>query len=49
MHDVALVAGYIVRCPLAGYARQALHYLVEAAALGFDPYFFEHTAHYADC
>jgi hypothetical protein len=49
MRDVALVAGYIVRCPLAGYAWQALHYLVGLRALGFDPYFFEHTAHYADC
>src|SRR4030095_13179345 len=49
MRNVALVAGYIVRCPLAGYAWQALHYLIGLRALGFDPYFYEHTAHYADC
>ena len=49
MPDVALVAGYVVRCPLAGYAWQALHYLVGLRALGFDPYFYEDTAYYADC
>ena len=49
MADVALVAGYIVRCPLAGYAWQALHYLVGLRALGFDAYFYEDTAYYADC
>jgi hypothetical protein len=47
--DVALVAGYVVRCPLAGYAWQALHYLIGLRALGFDPYFYEDTAYYADC
>ena len=49
MADVALVAGYVVRCPLAGYAWQALHYLAGLRALGFDAYFYEDTAHYGDC
>ena len=49
MADVALVAGYVVRCPLAGYAWQALHFLTGLRALGFDPYFYEDTAYYPDC
>ena len=49
MAEVAIVAGYVVRCPLAGYAWQALHYLVGLRALGFDPYFYEDTAWYPDC
>jgi hypothetical protein len=49
MSDIALVAGYVLRCPLAGYAWQALHYLAGLRALGFDAYFYEDTAHYADC
>jgi hypothetical protein len=49
MADVALVAGYIVRCPLAGYAWQALHYVAGLRALGFDAYFYEDTAYYGDC
>jgi hypothetical protein len=47
--DVALVAGYVVRCPLAGYAWQALHYLEGLRGLGFDPYFYEDTAYYSEC
>ena len=39
-----MLAGYLVRCPLGGYAWQALHYLVGLRALGFDPYFYEDTA-----
>jgi hypothetical protein len=49
MADIAVVTGYVLRCPLAGYAWQALHYLVGLRGLGFDPYFYEDTAHYADC
>jgi hypothetical protein len=49
MADIALVAGYVVRCPLAGYAWQALHYLTGLRSLGFDPYFYEDTAWYPDC
>jgi hypothetical protein len=49
MPDVALVTGYVVRCPLAGYAWQALHYLVGLRGLGFDPYFYEDTAYYGEC
>src|SRR5512144_545642 len=49
MPDIAIVTGYVVRCPLAGYAWQSLHYLRGLRALGFDPYFYEDTAYYADC
>ena len=49
MADIALVAGYVVRCPLAGYAWQALHYLAGLRVLGFDAYFYEDTAWYPDC
>jgi hypothetical protein len=44
-----VLAGYLVRCPLGGYAWQALHYLLGLRALGFDPYFYEDTAYYSDC
>ena len=47
--DVAVVAGYVVRCPLGGYAWQTLHYLAGLRGLGFDPYFYEDTAYYPDC
>src|SRR5512143_654838 len=49
MPDIAIVTGYVVRCPLAGYAWQSLHYLRGLRALGFDPYFYEDTAYFADC
>ena len=49
MRDIAVVAGYVVRCPLAGYAWQALHYLLGLRALGFDAYFYEDTAYYPEC
>src|SRR5262245_27033304 len=49
MADVALVAGYVVRCPLAGSAWQSLQFLSGLRALGFDPYFYEDTAHYPEC
>ena len=44
-----VLAGYLVRCPLGGYAWQILHYLVGLRALGFDAYFYEDTAYYGDC
>jgi hypothetical protein len=47
--DKIVLAGYLVRCPLGGYAWQVLHYLVGLRALGFDAYFYEDTAHDADC
>ena len=47
--DPVVVAGYLVRCPLGGYAWQILHYLIGLRALGFDPYFYEDTAYYPDC
>ena len=47
--DVAVVSGYLVRCPLGGYAWQNLHYLLGLRALGFEPYFFEHTSFYSYC
>lgn len=47
--DVVVLAGYLVRCPLGGYAWQILHYLTGLRALGFDPYFYEDTAYYPDC
>lgn len=47
--DKIVLAGYLIRCPLGGYAWQVLHYLAGLRALGFDPYFYEDTAYYADC
>ena len=47
--DKIVVAGYLVRCPLGGYAWQVLHYLLGLRALGFDPYFYEDTAYFGDC
>jgi hypothetical protein len=49
MRSIAIVSGYLVRCPLAGYAWQALQYLAGLRALGFDPFFYEDTAYFADC
>ncbi len=42
-----VVAGYLVRQPLGGYAWQAAHYLLGLRALGHDAWFYEDTAHYA--
>ncbi|MFI5395954.1 MAG: hypothetical protein ACHQ9S_10515 [Candidatus Binatia bacterium] len=47
--DKIVLAGYLVRCPLGGYAWQVLHYLLGLRAIGFDPYFYEDTAYYGDC
>ncbi|MEW6270373.1 MAG: glycosyltransferase [Thermodesulfobacteriota bacterium] len=45
MPDRVVYAGYLVRCPLGGYAWQVLHYLLGLRALGFDAYFWEDTRH----
>jgi hypothetical protein len=42
-----VVAGYLVRNPLGGYAWQAAHWLLGLAALGHDVWFYEDTGHYA--
>ncbi len=42
-----VLAGYLVRNPLGGYAWQAAHYLLGLRALGHDPWFYEDTGHYA--
>jgi hypothetical protein len=47
--DKVVLAGYLVRCPLGGYAWQVLHYLAGLTAAGFDAYFYEDTAFYGDC
>ncbi len=44
--DIIVLAGYLVRCPLGGYAWQVLHYVAGLRALGFDAYFYEDTAFY---
>ncbi len=47
--DKVILAGYLVRCPLGGYAWQVLQYMAGLRAAGFDPYFYEDTAYYWDC
>ena len=42
-----VLAGYLVRNPLGGYAWQAAHYLVGLRALGHDVWFYEDTEHWA--
>src|SRR5215208_4010942 len=42
-----VLAGYLVRCPLGGYAWQAAHYLLGLQALGHDVWFYEDTGYYA--
>ena len=42
-----VVAGYLVRNPLGGYAWQVAHYLAGLQALGHDAWFYEDTGHYA--
>jgi hypothetical protein len=42
-----VLAGYLVRNPLGGYAWQAAHYLLGLAALRHDVWFYEDTGHYA--
>lgn len=43
-----VLAGYLVRFPLGGYAWQAAHYLLGLRALGHDVWFYEDTRHYSD-
>ena len=43
-----VLAGYLVRYPLGGYAWQALHFLAGLRALGCDVFFYEDTAYYAE-
>jgi hypothetical protein len=45
MRDRIVYAGYLVRCPLGGYAWQVLHYLLGLRAIGFDAWFYEDTRH----
>ena len=42
-----VVAGYLVRYPLGGYAWQALHFLAGFRALDCDVFFYEDSAYYA--
>lgn len=42
-----VVAGYLVRNPMGGYAWQAAHYLLGLLALGHDAWLYEDTGHYA--
>src|SRR5262249_61659625 len=42
-----VLAGYLVRNPLGGYAWQVAHYLAGLRALGHDAWFYEDTGHYA--
>jgi hypothetical protein len=43
-----VVAGYLVRYPLGGYAWQAVHFLAGLRGLGCDVFFYEDSAYYAD-
>jgi hypothetical protein len=42
-----VLAGYLVRNPLGGYAWEAAHYLLGLHALGHDVWFYEDTGYYA--
>src|SRR5712691_7796914 len=42
-----VLAGYLVRFPLGGYAWPAAHYLLGLRTLGYDVWFYEHTGYYA--
>src|SRR5215475_5446005 len=41
-----VLAGYLVRNPIGGYAWQAAHYLLGFRALGHDVWFYEDTGLY---
>ncbi len=43
-----VVAGYLVRYPIGGYAWQALHFLAGFRALGCDVFFYEDNDYYAE-
>jgi hypothetical protein len=42
---VAIYAGYLMRCPLAGYVFQTVHYLRALRDAGIDVWFWEDTRH----
>ena len=46
-HSTIVLAGYLVRCPLGGYAWQAVQYLAGLRSLGFDVWFYEDTGYFA--
>jgi hypothetical protein len=41
-----VVASYLIRNPLGGYAWSVAHYLLGLRALGHEPWFYEDTGHY---
>ena len=41
-----ILASYLVRFPVGGYAWQAAHYLLGLQSLGYDVWFYEDTDHY---
>jgi hypothetical protein len=43
-----VIAGYLVRFPLGGYAWQALHFLLGFRSLGCEVFFYEDTGYYAE-
>jgi len=45
--SLIVLAGYLVRFPLGGYAWQAAHYLLGLRTLGYDVWFYEDTGYYA--
>jgi hypothetical protein len=42
-----VLAGYLIRNPLGGYAWSVAHYLLGLRALGHEAWFYEDTGHYA--
>lgn len=42
-----IVAGYLVRFPIGGYAWQSAHYLLGLKALGYEVWFYEDSGHYS--
>ena len=45
--SLIVLAGYLVRFPLGGYAWQAAHYLLGLRTLGYEVWFYEDTGYYA--
>ena len=45
---LVVIAGYLVRYPLGGYAWQALHFLAGFRALGCEVFFYEDSAYYRE-
>jgi len=44
--SLIILAGYLVRYPLGGYAWQIAHYLLGLRTLGYEVWFYEDTGHY---